>query len=163
VVTSLLTLQKTQVTLLQLREGQIYPVSNLAEVDKEEAKGIDKSFLMSFVNSYYHFDIDNFDKNMEIAKGFFSGSGWKSVSREVQRLREDMTKNFLSQGAVVIEAKKLKQETFKLKIKFYSAVGGETKVSFKVVTLTVRSRELRELSVERPYAYEVENVAEESI
>ena len=163
VATGFLTLQKKEVTLLQLQEGRIYPINGLIDIDKKEIKAMDRSFLISFVNAYYHFDIDHFEQNMEIARGFFSEEGWKGVASDVQQLRVDMAKNFLSQGAVMVEAKKLSGDTFKMKLKFYSAVGGETKISYKHITLTVRSRDLQEISQDRPYTYEVENVSEESI
>lgn len=159
---TLLLLQKKEVFLFQIRDGEILPISSISKIDKNEAKGSDLSFVTSFVTFYYHFDSEHFDQNMTKAMGFFSNEGWKSVASDVERLREDVSKNFISQGAVIVQARKIGPTTFKLKLKFFSALAGETKTTLKNIILNVHSRELSELSLERPYPYEVVNVSEDA-
>lgn len=160
---SLLTFKKNKVVLLKLENGSISPIQNYSEIKSNELKQIDLSFVSAVVSSFYHFDVENFDNNMSIAKGFFSEDGWRSVEGDVDKLRSETQKTFISQAAIIISAKKLSPEIFKLKLKFYTAVGGETKNTFRNITLSVRRRDIHELSDQRPYPYEVTNVIDETI
>lgn len=160
-MSALLTFKKDKVLLFQLKEGIILPIQDFSVLDQKEVSMIEKSFLISFVTENYHFNSSNFKDNLEKQKRFFSDAGWQTFSTELSKLHSDLEINTISQGAVIISAKKSDAVTFKMKLKIFSSVNGQIKESLKGVALTVNKRSVSELTTERPYFYEVENVNEE--
>lgn len=162
VSTTFLLFKESETRLLKIHDGAITEILSEQNLSEHDLKSIELSFLNSFVVSYYQFNSETFKENMTLAKEFFSPDGWRSQGGERISLQQSLEKDFISQGAIITQAKKIGDMGFKVKLKMYTAIGGETKVTSKGIFIGTRRRSLVELSNQRPFLYEVTEVRDET-
>lgn len=156
--TGLMFLQKKEILILKIHDGKI---SEISEIPQSDEARLQKSFLMSFVGSYYTYDLETIDNNMTIAKTFFSESGWKKVEDSIEQIKTAIQTTNLSQAAMILVATPVKDSLdFNLEIKFYNVVTTKTSMSTKKVRLHLSKKPRERITRLNPYPWEVEDVEE---